>query len=247
MRKAVVIGLAALPLTLAVAGVAVARLSQSGTAAVAASFSATTQEAIKTRTCNGPDGQYQFVDAVYRGASTSSEARLNGDARIRIHSVYNATKQIGWASGLLRLEDSNAMRFDAVNSNGKLSGFVRGRVEDGGGLAGTFSADFSSTGIANGQLGGGAGTLPNVAVLAGRICTGAPPPNKSVKLEVEGTIATISPTSVSVAPEDSSVVQTCALGTGSPNVSGFTKDQKVEMTCATVNGTLTVVRLKKRG
>jgi hypothetical protein len=246
MKKVLVIGLTALPLALA--GVAVAHLTASGTTAVSATFSATTAGGIKNRTCTGPDGQYQLIDAVYRGTSVSSEPSLNGDARIRIHSIYNTTEKIGWASGWMKLEDSNALHFDAVNSNGKLSGLVRGRNEGRAGLVGTFSADFSPSGLANGQLGGG-GALPNVAVLAGKICTSPPSdkPDKSVKLEVEGTIDSITPTAVSVLPEDSSVLQTCALGAGSPNVSGFTKGQKAEMTCATVNGTLTVVRLKKRG
>jgi hypothetical protein len=197
--------------------------------------------------CSGPDGEYQLIDAVYTGSSTSSEASLNGTARIRIRSVYNTTEKIGWANGWLKLPDSNALRFDAVDANGKLTGLVHGRV--GGhaaNLLASFTADFSSSGLANGQLGGG-GSVPNAALLAGKICT-SPPIGKSVRLTVRGTIDSIIPaTSVSVTPEDGSPLQTCALGPGSPNVTGFTKGQKVKMTCATVDGKLIVVRIKKRG
>ena len=245
MRKLFVVGLmTALALTLV--GVAVAHLTASGTTAVSAMFSATSPQGFNSRTCNGPDGQYQLIDARYTGSSTSSESSLNGDVRIRIRSVYNTTEKTGWATGWLKLHDATT-RFDAVNVNGKLSGFVRGRVGGHyGDLLATFTADFSSGGLANGQLGGG-GALPNVGLLAGKTCNG-PDTGKSVKLTVEGTIDSIVPgTSVTVAPEDSSALQTCALGPGSPSIAGFTKGQKVEMTCETVDGKLTVTRLKKRG
>jgi len=245
MRKLLAIGLAAAG-ALTLAGVAIAHLTASGTAAVSATFSATTVQSFKSRTCNGPDGQYQLIDALYAGTSSSAQAELNGDARIRIHSAYNTTEKIGWATGWVKLHDTNALRFDAVNANGKLTGFTRGRVGGHvGDLLASFASDFSSSGLANGQLGGG-GSAPNVGVLVGKICT-SKPVGKSVKLTVRGTIDSLSSASVSVAPEDGSPVQTCVLGPGSPSSSGFSKGQRVEMTCATVDGKLTVVRLKKRG
>ena len=245
MRKLLTIGLmTALALTLV--GVAVAHLTASGTTAVSAAFSATTAQGFKARACNGPDGQYQLIDAFYTGTSSNPEASLSGDVRIRIHSVYNTTEKMGWANGWLKLHDANT-RFDAVNVNGKLTGLVRGRV--GGHVADLlagFTADFAPSGLSNFQLGGG-GSMPNVALFVGKICNGSTT-GKSVKLTVEGTIDSIIPgTSVTVAPEDSSALQTCALGPGSPSIAGFAKGQKVEMTCETVDGKLTVTRLKKRG
>ena len=256
MRKLLVIGLMTV-VALALVGVAVAHLTASGTAAVSATFSATTSQGVKSRTCNGPDGVYELIDAVYAGHSTSSEAALDGDARVRIHSVYNTTEKIGWATGSLKLDNANT-RFDAVNVNGKLTGLVRGRVNDlHTALLGSFAADFSAGGLANGALGGG-GSIPNVALLAGKICTDQNKKDdddekrndkkgdKSVKLEVEGAIDSIIPSvSISVLPVHGSVVQTCALGPGSPSVTGFAKGQDVEMTCATVDGKLTLVRIKR--
>lgn len=248
MRKLLVIGLTT-ALALALVGIAVAQLTADGTTAVSATFSATSSQGVKSRTCNGPDGAYELIDAVYTGHSTSAEGTLDGDARVRIHSVYNTTEKIGWASGSLRLDSANT-RFDAVNVNGKLTGLVRGRV-DHTGLLGSFTADFSASGLANGQLGGG-GAIPNVALLAGKICAGQDKKDddkkddKSVKLDVEGTIDSIVPSvSISVLPEHSAVVQTCALGPKSPSVTGFSKGQKVEITCATVDGKLTLVRIKR--
>ena len=246
MRKLLIAGgVTALALTLA--GVAVAHLKATGTQTASATFSTTTTQRFDARTCNGPDGQYQLIDAVYRGTSSNAVQGLSGDVQVRINSTYNTTEKIGWARGSLRIGDSGWLRFDAVNTNGKLVGLLRGRIgEHIADLVGTFSADFSSNGLANFQLGGGA-SIPSAAVLGGRICT-QPPVGKSVKLTVKGTIDSIVlGTSVAVLPEDGFALQTCALGPGSPDVSAFTKGQEVEMTCATVDGKLTVVRLKKRG
>jgi hypothetical protein len=73
------------------------------------------------------------------------------------------------------------------------------------------------------------------------------PKGKSVKLTVKGTIDAVSATAVTVKPADASATQTCAVGSGSPPVSGFAPGQRVEMTCATVGNVLTVQRLKRRG
>lgn len=245
MRKLWLTGLVT-GLALTVTAVAVARLTADGITSVSATFSATTAQGFKARTCSGPDGEYQLIDAVYRGTSSNPEASLSGDVRLRIASTYNTTERIGWASGWLKIHDSRWIRFDAVNTNGKLVGLVHGRVGDRfADLLGSFTADFAPSGVSNFQLGGG-GAISNAALLGGKICTGSPA-GKSVKLTVKGAIDTITQTSISVKPEDGSALQTCLIGTGSPNVSGFANGQRVEMTCATVNGNLTVVRLKKRG
>jgi hypothetical protein len=246
MRKLLAIGVGT-TLTLTLAGVAIAHLKATGTTAASATFSATAAQHFKTRSCSGPDGQYQLIDAVYQGTSANAEQSLSGDVRVRIRSTYNTTEKIGWARGWLKIGDSHWIRFDAVNTNGKLVGLLHGGVGDRStDLLGTFAADFATNGLSNFQLGGG-GSMPNVALLGGKVCTG-PAVGKSVKLTVKGTIDSIVlGTSITVIPEDGFGLQTCALGPDSPNVSGFTKGQKVEMTCVTVDGKLTVVRLKKRG
>jgi hypothetical protein len=244
MRKLVTIGIVATA-ALTAAGIAVAHLAATGTTSVTATFSATTAEGVKNRTCSGPDGDYQLLNGSFRGTAASSDANLAGDVRVRINSAYNTTEKVGWANGWMRLHNARVLRFDAVNTNGKLTGLLHGSVGGAGSLVGSFTADLTTSGLSNVQIGGGS-AIPNVALLAGRICTG-PPPGKSVKLTVKGTIEAITQTSVSVKPEDGSSTQTCALSSSSPSVSGLSSGQRVEMSCATLGSTLTVVRLKKRG
>ena len=164
MRRVVVLGVCA-AVGLTIAGVAVAWLTANGTSTVSATFSTTTAKGFKSRSCTGPDGQYQLIDAVYDGSSASAEGKLNGDARIRIRSVYNTTEKIGWANGWLRL-DGAVTHFDAVNVDGKLTGLLRGRIGGYGNLLATFTGDFSASGLANAQI--GTGTFPSVALVTGR-------------------------------------------------------------------------------
>jgi hypothetical protein len=247
MRRTTIIALAALGALVATGAAVAHHLGGTGTSAVSATFSATTAESVKTRACSGPDGQYELLDAVFRGSATSADASLAGDVRVHVHGAYNATEQIGWATGSLRLHDARSLRFQAVNANGRLTGLVTGRVGSAGTLTASFTADLGAGGLAKAQIGGG-GSIANAAVLAGRICTSPPvPKGKSVKLTVKGTIDAVSATAVTVKPADGSATQTCAVGSGSPSVSGFAPGQRVEMTCATVGNVLTVQRLKRRG
>jgi hypothetical protein len=73
------------------------------------------------------------------------------------------------------------------------------------------------------------------------------------KVEVEGTITNLSDTTITVSPgnddegdddDGGGAPVTCAV-TNKSLVSGFQMNDKVEMRCAMVNGTLTLVRLKK--
>src|SRR5262249_54984950 len=84
------------------------------------------------------------------------------------------------------------------------------------------------------------------AVLATKLCKGGPP-NKSVKLTVKGTVDSVTPTTITVKPDDGSTSQTCAIASGSPSTAHVAQGDSVEMTCQTINGALTLVHLKKRG
>jgi hypothetical protein len=247
MKRLAIVALA-LAGALTAAGIAVAVMTSSGTNLVSATFSATSVERYNSRTCTGADGQYDVVDAIYRGAASSSEPSLSGNVRIRIRSAYNTTKNIGWANGWFSFSgsDRGALGFDAVEVNGKLTGFIRGRVgHPAAALLGTFTSDYSkSGGFANGQIGGG-GSAPNVDVIANKLCSGNT--GKSVKLTVRGIVDSLTTTSISVKPDDGSALQTCAIAPSSPSTAHVAKGDRVEMSCATVNGTLTLTKLKKRG
>jgi len=247
MRRITIVAVAC-GIALIAAGIAVALRAATGTNLVASTFNATTVERYNTRTCTGADGQYDVVDAVFTGTAASSEPSLAGAVRIRIRSAYNTTKNVGWAGGTPSFGNAGrvALGFDAAAANGKLTGFVRG----GAGrpmatLVGSFTADYSKSGLVNGQIGGG-GTAPNIAVLATKLCSGGPP-SKSVKLNVKGVVDSLTGTAITVKPDDGSASQTCTIASGSPSTAHVAKGDHVEMTCQTIGGTLTLVHLTKRG
>jgi hypothetical protein len=178
-RKALLAGAAGM--MLALAGVAIADTGTSSTAAVAATFSATSLVKKDVRTCTGADGTYEVTHATFTGTSSSSDAHLNGTLQLDVKSVFNTTTNLGWLEGKLKVESSTAGesakgKLSAVNSGGQLSGFVKGDVsEPHGKLLANFSAGFSTTGgFSSGQLGGG-GTTTNTAIVASGECTDGKP------------------------------------------------------------------------
>lgn len=92
-------------------GVAVAAATDGHpqTSDVSAAFTAT-QSRFSTRTCTEGGNTFRVTNAVWRGTSTSSEARLNGDLVITTHAVLNETTGDGWASGTWRTVNSSPTR-----------------------------------------------------------------------------------------------------------------------------------------
>ena len=251
MRRSILVAITALS-ALTLAGIAVAKLSATGTEAVSATFDATNVVRASTHTCTGVDGTYEITRAVYSGNAHSTDAALDGPIRIRVVSVYNTTEQLGsldavyWTTVLGRRAQGH---LTAVNSNGTLDGFLRGRVSRPyGRLYGGVSSSWSRTGgFTNGKLGGGGSSADVALVLEHRPCVPSPrPADRSVRLHVKGTIDALSSTSISVKPEDGSAVQSCAITTISPGTSRFAQGDKVAMNCATLAGTLTLTTLYKR-
>lgn len=252
MRKTIIVGtVAALALTLA--GVAVAHLKPSGSTAAAGEFSAARERA-DTRTCTGPDGRYEITRGRYAGTATSSDEALAGPIELQVKAVYNVDKKIGWLEGWLRIRKGDDDRrskgrfWATLGDGGVVNGFVHGRVSHHyaalfSGLTATFSP---AGGFASGKLGGSGGQT-NVAVLVGRPCTGRSDSQPTaVKLSVKGEIAEITATSVSVKPNDGSQAQACARKDGrSPSLDGYAVGTKVEMGCALVDGTMTLLKIKK--
>jgi hypothetical protein len=246
MRRSVLVALITLG-ALALTGLAVAKLAAGGTEAVSATFAATNVVRSNTHTCTGADGAYEITQAVYAGEADSANAALDGPIRIRVHSVYNTTEKLGWLEGWVHSTEDGSRTFGhiaAVNSNGTLDGFLTGRVSlPHMRLFGGLSAGWTQTGgFTNGKL--GTGTSTDVALIAGRPCTGKGP-GSAVKLTVHGTIESLSPTTIAVKPLDGTATQTCAVTNKSPNTSRFAQNDKVVMHCATIGGTLTLTRLHK--
>jgi hypothetical protein len=250
MRRTLIIGaIAATALT--VVGVAAGTLRSNGVDTAAVSFTATTVENSKTRTCVGADGTYEISYARYTGTATSTNPDLAGPVALRVKSVYNTTKKLGWVEGWFRVKDTEDERnghgkFVAVNTNGVLDGFLTGRINRHyAAIAGSIVANFSAAGgFTNGQLGGGAAG-PNTAILAGQPCEGRSA-KPAVKLVVWGTIETLTDTSIGVKPSDGSATQTCAKGTGSPSTAGLSTGKTVKIECAQVNGVMTLVKISSR-
>lgn len=177
-RRAWLAGAAVVALT--VTGVAIAG-GPSTTSQVSATFTATTVVQKDVQTCTGVDGTYEITHATYSGTAVSSDPHLNGPIRIDVKSVYNTTKNLGWLSGKLRVDNSTTGdrahgNLSAVNMGGQLQGFLSGEeTAPGNRLLANVSASFASaTGFGSGQL--GAGTATNTAVVSSGSCKSHEPP-----------------------------------------------------------------------
>ena len=246
MRRPIILATAAAA-ALVVSGIAIATLRSTGTEQVSATFSAPTVVRSNTHTCTGADGTYEFTHAVYSGIATSANDALAGPIEIRVVSVYNTTEKLGWVDGWYRVHNDDRRlhgRFSAVNTNGTLDGFLNGRVNMRyANLLGGFTAGYTRDGgFTSGQLGTGSAT--NAALLVGRPCV--PRADSAVRLLVRGQVESLSSSSISVKPNDGSATQTCAITPKSPSTNGVAAGDKVEMGCATLDGTMTLVKLHKR-
>ena len=247
MRKTmfVVAGLAAL----VASSVAVAHLKSGNVSAVSATLSAPTTAHLTTRTLTCAGQTIEVSTGRYTGTSTSSTPDLAGPVELRVHSVYNTTTKLGWVDGSLKIRASDNRsnaRFSAVNSDGKLDGWLRGSAghRDGilfGSISGTFS---KSGGLTDGQLGTGTGA--NTAVLAKRAdCKAAETTRPSVHLLVRGVVDAVSSSSISVKPRDGSATQTCAVK-DDDDVERIEKGDQVEMTCVQVSGAWVLAKVRER-
>src|SRR3989337_438362 len=148
MKKPIFV-LAALA-ALVASSVAVANLKNGNVSAVSATLSAPTTAHLTTRTLTCAGQTIEVSNGRYTGTSTSSTPDLAGPVELRVRSVYNRTTKLGWVDGSLKIRatdnNSNA-RFSAVNSDGKLDGWLRGTAGHRDGiLFGSISGSFSKSG-----------------------------------------------------------------------------------------------------
>ena len=83
---------------LALAGAAAAVQSRPQTSDVSAAFSAD-QTRSHSHTCTRSGNTFRITNAVWRGTSTSAEARLAGNVVISTRTVVNETTGDGWLDG----------------------------------------------------------------------------------------------------------------------------------------------------
>jgi hypothetical protein len=182
MRRVLWIVLAgiALALSAGISAAVVAKKEPGTTSAVSASFSATTVSDRKVQTCTGSDGTYEITHARYNGTATSTDPRLNGALEIRVKSVLNTTKGLGWVEGQLRVRNASPKAeahgsLSAVYQSGQLSGLLKGNVnKPSSKLRANVSAAFSSAGgFTSGQL--GAGSSSDSGIVFSAACPGGKP------------------------------------------------------------------------
>jgi hypothetical protein len=228
-------------------GAAVAHLKSSDVAAASATLTATTPSNVQTRTYTCEGQTFEVTTGRWSGTSTTPD--LNGAAVLHAKSVYNVTKKLGWVDGSLKIsasDDRTHLGFSAVNTDGKLDGWVRGSAGRGdGAVFGSLSGSFSKTGgLTGGAIGSGTGT--NAALIVkGMRCSEQKPPKPSVHLFVRGQIEAVSATSITVKPKDGSASQSCTVKDDDDVERVKTGDQ-VEMTCSQVAGAWVLDKVRKR-
>src|SRR6185295_10859562 len=176
---------------------AVAHLRSADVAATSATLTATTPSNVQTRTYTCDNQTFEVTTGRWSGTATSTTADLNGAAVVNAKSVYNVTKKLGWVDGSIKIsgaDDRAHLGFTAVNTDGKLDGWVRGHAGRGDGSA----------------IGSGTGT--NAALIVkGLRCNSEQTPKPSVHLFVRGQVEAVSATSITVKPKDGTASQTCTV------------------------------------
>jgi hypothetical protein len=235
---------------LVASSVAVAHLNKSvSLSPVSATLSAPTSAHVSTRTLTCDTQTIEVTDGRYTGTSVSTTPDLAGPVELKVHSVYNTTTKLGTVSGSLTIgavDDRSKAHFTAINSDGKLDGWLLGSAgHRDGSIFGSLSGSFSKTGgLTDGQLGTGTGA--NTAVLAKRVeCKKSESPRPSVHLLVRGEVDAVSATSISVKPKDGSATQTCTVKSAD-DVKRIEKGDQVEMTCVQVAGVWTLAKVHER-
>lgn len=234
---------------LVASSVAVANLRSGNVSAVSATFSAPTAAHLTTRTLTCDGQTIEISNGRYTGTSVSTTPDLAGPVELRVHSVYNTTTKLGWVDGTLKIraaDNRSNARFTAINSDGKLDGWLRGTAGHRDGiLFGSISGSFSKAGgLTDGQLGTGAGA--NAAVLAKRAdCKRPESTRPSVRLLVRGEVEAVSSSSISVKPRDGSATQTCAVK-DADDVEKIEKGDRVEMICVQISGAWTLAAVRER-
>jgi hypothetical protein len=230
-------------------GAAVAHLKSADVAAASATLTATTPSNVQTRTFTCDGQTFEVTTGRWAGTATSTTADLNGAAVVHAKSVYNVTKKLGWVDGSIKIsasDDRTHLGFTAVNSDGKLDGWVRGHAGRGDGIVfGSLTAAFSKTGgLTGGAIGSGTGT--NAALIAKTIrCTSQQTPKPSVHLIVRGQIEAVSATSITVKPKDGTASQTCTV-TDDDDVDRVKAGDQVEMACSQVSGAWVLEKVRRR-
>jgi hypothetical protein len=227
---------------LVAAGAAVAHGVEGGAKSatpVSGTFRATTVRASTTQSCTSPTGTtIATTKATYTGTS-SGAPDLTGSATIFARSTINTTDGIGIVTGTFKVGKTEG-QFSAVYDHGTVAGTASGHgATPHMQLLANVSASYSPTaGFTGGKIGGTAGGSAVEFVAGG--CA-PPPPPQSAKTSAHGTVTASSATSITVAG------LTCAVppSLGAPVLINYYVGAQAAITCARVNGVLTLVTIDR--
>jgi hypothetical protein len=168
-------------LALVASSVAVAHGKRNKTHSDSAATMLTAADAgIKNTTCTGQDGAYREFRSKASGMATG-DPRLSGSLRLVAHGVINTTTDRGHVTGWLSIRgERNAAkaRFVAVHRDGRLEGYVIGRVHDkteggaedvtgGGRLLGVLTGTIAPNGAFTGKIGGNEPMMASARIQSG--------------------------------------------------------------------------------
>lgn len=163
---------------LAAAGIAVAGPAPTSMALVSATFSTGAPTNSHSFTCTAANkDQITVTDATYTGSASSMDSRLNGAITFHVHSVYDATGNLGSLSADVRI-DSTATpvnhfhaRLSAVDVSNNVQGWISGHAGPGAQIMGAFVAPFTATGgFGSGTIGATAGAATDPALVTSGNC-----------------------------------------------------------------------------
>ena len=266
MRRTLAIALG-ITAALATAAVALAVVPAVGGASEAiATFSTTTMEKSRTRSCTSDGKTWESTKGHYTGAVVSTNAVLAGALRIEARTIYNASDGLGFVTGSFKIKDDDSRvrgTFSGTIKAGKLVGYLTGKSHgEHAKVLGNLSATFAggSTNFTDGKIGAGSST-DVLAVVAGPVCRGsesersgnAEKPAKQGEspkvrhIEVRGEITALGTTTITVTGKNGP--KTCNVDAAYAIPAGFplgTKD--VEMKCEAVGdpAVTTLRKLEKR-
>ena len=251
MRRTVTIalGTAAALATAAVAFAVVPAVV--GVSEATATFSTTTIEKSKMRSCTADAKTWERTDGHYTGTVLSTNAVLAGTLMIKARTIYNTTDTLGYVSGSFRIRDDDSRMkgtFSGTIKDGKLVGYLTGKSHGNhakvlGNLSATFAG--GATNFADGKIGAGS-SADVLAVIGGPVCKDSTSEEsgtsgkdgkteKAGRVEVKGEITALgtSPATITVTGKDGP--KTCAVDANYAIPSGFpvgTKD--VGMKCEAI-------------
>jgi hypothetical protein len=173
-------------LALVTAGAAIAHGKRGNTQTdPVASTLAATQQQIKNKTCTGEDGAYRAFHGKWTGTATG-DPRLTGELKLDARGLVNTTTGDGQVTGSLRIRGEKTgahAHVVAVYNDGKLTGFVIGKVHDktggtaepttgSGRLLGTFSGTLAADGALAAQIDGAGTTTADANIQSGGCSNG---------------------------------------------------------------------------